>query len=86
MEIRAVKGEQIAEIPHAVTRLDETTYKVASQSSRAIYEIVSTELGWICQCADHVYRGVKCKHIWAVEFSFAVRRLVQKETVIPVLK
>ena len=27
--------------------------------------------------------AVKCKHIWAVEFSFAIRRLIQKETVIP---
>ena len=82
LEIRAQKGQEISEIQNAVTRLDETTYKVASQSSRAIYEIVSTELGWICQCADHVYRGVKCKHIWAVEFSFAIRRLIQKEVVI----
>ncbi len=25
---------------------------------------------------------MKCKHIWAVEYSFAIRRLVKKETVI----
>ena len=85
LEIRAQKGKEISENFGQVTRLDETTYKVASQSSRAIYEILSTENGWICQCADHMYRAVKCKHIWAVEFSFAVRRLVQKETVIPAL-
>jgi len=62
----------------AVTRLDDHTYKVASQSTKAIYEILSTENGWICQCADHMYRGMKCKHIWAVEFSFAIRKEVSK--------
>ncbi|MGI0081166.1 MAG: transposase, partial [Nitrososphaerales archaeon] len=82
MEIRAEKGKQIAQIERAVTRLDDHTYKVASQSSRTIYEILSTENGWVCQCPDHMYRAVKCKHIWAVEFSFAIRRLVAKEVVI----
>ena len=82
LEIRAQKGKEIAESPNAVSRLDETTYKVTSQSSNGIYEIVATEKGWTCQCPDHQYRAVKCKHIWAVEFSFALRRIIQKETVI----
>src|SRR5487761_978659 len=78
LEIRAQKGQEISEIERAVTRLDDHTYKVVSQSSRSIYEILSTENGWICQCADHMYRAVKCKHIWAVEFSFAIRKEVSK--------
>ena len=82
LEIRAQKGKEICMIPDQVTRLDETTYKVHSQTTKAIYEIISTENGWICQCADHVFRGVKCKHVWAVEFSFNVRKAVQKEVVI----
>jgi len=82
LEIRAQKGKEISEMQDAINRLDETAYKVRSQSQNMYYEVLSTERGWICQCADHVYRGVKCKHIWAVEFSFAIRRLVQKETVI----
>lgn len=24
---------------------------------------------WICTCPDHVHRGMKCKHIWAVIFK-----------------
>ena len=78
LEIRAQKGKEIASMERAVTRLDDHTYKVVSQSSRSIYEILSTENGWICQCADHMYRAVKCKHIWAVEFSFAIRKEVSK--------
>lgn len=82
LELRAVKGKEIAESFGAVTRLDETTYKVKSQRTNAIYEIVSTERGWICNCPDQKYRGVKCKHVWAVEYSFEIRRLVKKEVVI----
>ncbi len=82
LEIRAVKGKEIAEKFGAVTRLDETCYKVASQRTREIYQIDSTERGWICNCPDQKYRGVKCKHIWAVEYSFQIRRLVKKEVVI----
>ncbi len=82
LEIRAQKGKEISDIQNAVTRLDDATYKVHSQTTRAIYEISATERGWVCQCADFRFRGVKCKHIWAVEFSFAIRRLIQKETVI----
>ena len=85
LEIRAQKGKEISEIQDAINRLDETTYKVRSQSLNMYYEVLKTDRGWMCQCADHIYRGVKCKHIWAVEFSFAIRRLVKKETVIPVL-
>jgi len=69
----------------AINRLDETTYKVRSQRLEMYYEVVSTERGWSCQCADHRFRGLKCKHIWAVEFSFAIRRLVKNETVISVI-
>jgi len=85
LELRAQKGKEIAENFGAVTRLDETCYKVASQRTREIYQIDSTERGWICNCPDHRFRGVKCKHIWAVEYSFQIRRLVKKETIIPVL-
>ncbi|MGH2638574.1 MAG: SWIM zinc finger family protein, partial [Rhabdochlamydiaceae bacterium] len=82
LEIRAQKGKEISENFGAVTRCDETTYKVKSQSSNTIYEIVSTERGWTCQCPDQRFRGVKCKHIWGVEFSFALREEVRRQTAI----
>ncbi len=61
-----------------VERVDEFEYKIKSTSSNEIYQIISTELGWICSCPDHMYRGVKCKHIYAVEFSSALRQTVKK--------
>jgi putative transposase len=41
-----------------------------------------TALGFICSCPDHLYRGVKCKHIHGVEFSFALRQQVKNEVVV----
>jgi transposase-like protein len=34
-------------------------------------------VGWLCTCPDFTYREVKCKHIWAVEFSARLREAVQ---------
>ena len=82
LEIRAQKGKEIADVFGTINRLDEHTYKVKSQRLDMYYEVLQTERGWTCQCADQRFRGVKCKHIWAVEFSFAIRRLVKKEVVI----
>jgi transposase-like protein len=65
-----------------VVRLDEGHYQVNSQSGNGAYEVLSTELGWKCSCPDHEFRDVKCKHIYAVEFSQTIRTVVQRETII----
>jgi putative transposase len=65
-----------------VRRIDENSYKVKSQSGNGEYDVISTELGFVCSCPDHVYRGIKCKHIHAVEVSFALRKEVESHTVV----
>ena len=52
-----------------------------SQSRNGKYEVLNTSLGWKCSCPDHIYRGVKCKHIWAVEFSLAFKKEVKARRV-----
>jgi transposase-like protein len=79
---REEQGQLIAQVKDAIKRIDEFTYVVKSQSNGGSYNIHSTELGWKCDCPDHTHRGVKCKHIFAVEFSFALREQVKKEIVI----
>ena len=81
-DFRALKGEAIAQVEGAVRRIDETTYIVKSQSGKGEYHIVLGELGWICPCPDAAFRGVKCKHIFGVEFSQKLRERVVKPTVI----
>jgi putative transposase len=80
MHDRSYKGELIAHQKGMVRRIDEHTYKVRSQSSDNEYDVMNTELGMICSCSDHIYRGVKCKHIHAVEFSQTLRKEVKKKS------
>jgi hypothetical protein len=48
-----------------VKRVNDFTYEVCSQSGNGVYLVSLTEDGWTCECPDHRFRGVKCKHIWA---------------------
>jgi putative transposase len=82
---RESRGKLIAENPDAIMRMSENFYRVASQSGHGMYRVTRTKafaIGWICDCPDFTYREVKCKHIWAVEFSSALRRSVESQIVI----
>jgi transposase-like protein len=80
---RIDKGRSIAEKPNQIIRQDERFYKVASQSGNGMYDVTrKLNSGWLCTCPDFVYRNVKCKHIWAVEFSLKLRDKVKESVVI----
>jgi transposase-like protein len=52
-----------------------------------MYNVTKTKafaIGWICDCPDFTYREVKCKHIWAVEFSIKLREVVQLKAIEPI--
>jgi transposase-like protein/DNA-directed RNA polymerase subunit M/transcription elongation factor TFIIS len=83
MDEREQRGMNIARQENQVKRINENKYEVSSQSNHGIYEVLKTSIGWMCQCPDHVYRGVKCKHIFAVEFSSQLRKVVQIRRVEP---
>jgi transposase-like protein len=85
-----MKGNQIAQIEGAVERVSEGNYRVHSQRSDAWYQVFATEKGLNCTCADFVYRAgipfynaslrkFKCKHIFAVELSYALRQAVERQ-------
>lgn len=78
MTDRLERGQEIADKPNQVVRINERSYKVKSQSSDNEYEILRSESGWICSCPDHMYRGVTCKHIHIVEISQQLRQQVQQ--------
>jgi transposase-like protein len=87
MAIRTVNREEeghiIASASGAIKRINRG-YKVVSQSGNGSYDVVSTLLGWVCSCPDHKFRGVKCKHIFAVEISFALRKQVEVARIEPI--
>jgi transposase-like protein len=83
---REERGKMIADKPDQIIREDERFYMVASQSGHGMYRVVKARMnrtiGWVCDCPDFTYRQVKCKHVWAVEFSNALRNKVKKNVVI----
>lgn len=82
---REDRGKAIAEKDGQMIRINDNSYKVKSQSSDILYDVISTEIGWKCSCPDHTSRGVKCKHIYAVEFSFGIRKEVEKVRIEPIV-
>ncbi len=80
--LRAEKGEVIANTEGFVRRIDEHGYKVHSQSGDFEYDVISGEFGWLCSCPDAIYRNIKCKHIWAVLTSINLRKAVESEAII----
>ena len=81
MNPRQERGQTIAEKQGQIERVSDDRYFVKSQSSDKSYDVVSTEHGWTCQCPDHVYRRVCCKHIHAVKISLRIRKEVKPKTV-----
>jgi len=85
---REERGKMIAEKPNQIKRIRERFYRVVSQSGHGMYDVrkarMNETIGWICSCPDFVYRQVKCKHIWAVEFSAKLRELVKPRVIDPI--
>lgn len=80
---RKERGLMIAQAKEEqVSRIDHAAYQVKSQSGHGEYHVCLSEDEWRCECPDHRFRSVKCKHIWAVEFSLKLREQVRKNIVI----
>ena len=62
--------------------IDALSYTVLSQSRNGDYIVSQIEGEWHCSCPDHKYRRVKCKHVFAVEFSIALRKEVSGNIVL----
>ncbi|MGI0062412.1 MAG: IS6 family transposase, partial [Nitrosotalea sp.] len=80
---RQEKGREIANAHDQIRRIDAHHYKVKSQSRNIEHDIISTESGWKCDCEDHKFRHICCKHVHAIEFSLKIREQVKKNVVIP---
>jgi transposase-like protein len=79
---RQQRGLEIVNKKSQVVRIDALTYTVHSQSNNGEYTVCLSEDEWRCECPDHRFRGVKCKHIFAVEISIRMREQVSKNLVI----
>ena len=78
---RQEKGKQIA-LKSDLIRVSDYQYRVHSQTSKRTYDVIKVGSNWTCNCADHIFRKVHCKHIHAIEFSLQVREEVRKDNAI----
>jgi len=82
MNQREARGKQIVELGDQITRIDDTHYRVNSQSRNKQHSVIATEFGWSCSCEDHSFRKTCCKHIHAVEISLKLRENIKDDIVI----
>lgn len=75
---REEKGKQIA-LKSDLIRVSDYHYHVKSQTTKREYDVVKTSDKWICNCPDHTFRKICCKHIHAVEFSITLRQEVREK-------
>jgi transposase-like protein len=86
MTQRESRGLQIAQSKKSqVSKVEENFYTVKSQSGNGEYAIFQVDGEWHCECPDHTYRHVKCKHLYAFEFSQKVKEQVKAHVVIQTL-
>ena len=86
MSKQLVNREELGkQLQNQVQRIDDKTYCIKSLTSNKTYEIVSTQLGFVCSCPDHMFRGIKCKHIIATELSLKIREIVKKKIIEPIV-
>jgi transposase-like protein len=81
-EARELRGKEIAAASNQIERLSQLNYRVRSQSGNGLYTVAKRDGVWGCSCPDHIYREVKCKHAWAVEFSLRLREAVQPQVTV----
>jgi transposase-like protein len=76
--LREQRGLEIAHKERQVTRIEENFYTVRSQSGNGEYAVCQVDDEWVCECPDNKFRDVKCKHIFAVEFSKSLREATRR--------
>lgn len=63
---RKLRGVQLL-AHNKVEMVNDSTFRVFSQSGHGSYIVVRKGLNWVCECADFEFNHVVCKHIYAVE-------------------
>lgn len=72
---RRVRGQVIANVRNEeIKQLSLDHYLVPSQTVNGdYYNVQRFGNTWRCECPDHIYRDLECKHIWAVKISLALK-------------
>ena len=80
---RKEKGKQIA-LKSDLIRVSDNHYHVHFQTTNRDYDVILVNQNWTCNCADHKFRKVCCKHIHAIEISIKMRDEVREQNKITI--
>lgn len=78
LDQRMIRGKEIYNTLGQIKQLWQDTFYVKSQSGHGVYTVSNTERGFLCDCPDHRYRMVECKHIWAVKLFLKIKAKVRE--------
>lgn len=81
MDNRQIRGYSILAKGDTPKLISEEEFLVPSQSSNGRYKVTHKQ-EWTCECKDFKHRGMKCKHIHAVEFLLKMRAKTDVEDTI----
>ena len=68
MELRKWRGMNIAKTSHII-KMANNEWAVPSQTKTSAYTVRIFQDKQTCSCPDFAERGLKCKHIYAVEIK-----------------
>lgn len=77
-----LRGKEIYNTLGQIKQLWQDIFYVKSQSGHGVYTVSNTQGGWVCDCPDHRYRMVECKHIWAIKFFLKIKAKVRENHLI----
>jgi len=82
LEPRILRGHELIANGSKIIKLDQDTYLVPSQSKNGDkYRVERIDGEWRCECPDHQYRLVQCKHIYAVQLWISLQKNREPERI-----
>ena len=79
---RELRGLGIVVRGGQVTKINDTIFKVRSQSSNSIYTVVGIGEKWSCNCPDYSRKLKPCKHIHAISFIHGLSTIVDANSMV----
>lgn len=75
---RMARGLAIVKDDSAIQKLSgKSRYLVRSQNGEKWYNVQKIHYKWFCDCPDYKHRKVHCKHIYAIEYSLKLKKIVE---------
>ena len=86
MDSRKARGLDIYEKGGQIIKIDESHYRIESQSFNSHYEVSLVRSSWECTCWDFTQGHNCCKHIYAVWFSMSIAEEDKPKSVLEQVK